>query len=47
MCGDDCICSMDCVYIATYILGGIRRCEEGNILFALKGHDDNEKMCIL
>ena len=47
MCGDDCMCSMDCVYIATCILGGIRRCVEGKIFCAPKGHDDNEKMCIL
>ena len=42
---DDCICSMDCVYMATCIWGGIRRCVERKILCAPKGHDDNEKMC--
>ena len=47
MCGDDCICSMDCVYMATCILGGIRRCVERKILCAPKGHDANEKMCIV
>ncbi len=44
MCGDDCICSMNSVYLATCILGGIRRCVEGKILCAPKGHVDNVKM---
>ena len=29
--------------LLSFILGGIRRCVEGKILYALKGHADNVK----